>query len=42
MRRLGLTDPYVRLTAPPMDYPKLKRHLHRRYRFDPLPGFGTE
>ncbi|MCY2990752.1 MAG: recombinase family protein [Planctomycetota bacterium] len=41
MRRLGLSDPYVRLMEPPMDYPKMRRHLHPRYRFDPLPGFGT-
>jgi hypothetical protein len=41
MQRLGLTDPYVRLTEPPMDYPKMRRHLHPRFRFDPLPGFGT-
>ena len=42
MRRLGLTDPYVRMLEPPTDYPKMRRHLHPRYRFDPLPGFGTE
>jgi site-specific DNA recombinase len=41
MRRLGLIDPYVRLVEPPMDYPKLRRHLHPRYRFEPLPGFGS-
>ena len=41
MRRLGLADPYVRMLEPPMDYPKMRRHLHPRYRFNPLPGFGT-
>jgi site-specific DNA recombinase len=42
MGRLGLADPYVRMTKPPTDYPKMRRHLHPRFRFDPLPGFGTE
>ena len=41
MQRLGLDDPYVRLTEPPEDYPRMRRHLHRRFRFDPLPGFGA-
>ena len=40
MRRLGLNDPYVRLTEPPLNLPKMRRSLHPRYRFDPLPGFG--
>jgi hypothetical protein len=40
MGRLGLIDPYVRMAEPPTDYPKMRRHLHPRYRFDPLPGFG--
>lgn len=34
----GLTDPYVLLLEPPLDYPKLRRHLHPRYHFEPLPG----
>jgi len=38
MTEQGLTDPYVLLSEPPMDYPKLRRHLHPRYRFEPLPG----
>lgn len=38
MRALGLDTPYVPLTAPPADYPKLRRHRNPRYRFDPLPG----
>lgn len=32
----GLTDPYVLVTSPPDDYRKLRRHLHARYRFEPL------
>jgi len=38
MKRLGFTDPYVRLQEPPTDYSKLRRHLHPRYHFEPLPG----
>ena len=40
MDGLGITDPYLPLTAPPDDYPKLRRHLHKRYRFAPLPDAG--
>jgi hypothetical protein len=36
MIRLGLSDPYVPVLAPPEDRPKLKRHKHPRYRFLPL------
>jgi site-specific DNA recombinase len=36
MREFGLTDPYVRLTAPPADG-RLKRHLHEQFSFNPLP-----
>jgi DNA invertase Pin-like site-specific DNA recombinase len=32
----GLSDPYMPLEAPPEDYKKLRRHRHRRYRFEPL------
>jgi hypothetical protein len=39
MRVLGLTSPYVVVTEPPADYPKLRRHLHPRYRFEPVPGY---
>lgn len=39
MERRGLTDPYVAITSPPADYGKLRRHLHKRYAFDPLEGF---
>jgi site-specific DNA recombinase len=37
MQQQGLTDPYTRLLEPPMDYPKLRRHMHPRYHFEPLP-----
>jgi hypothetical protein len=36
MDRLGLSDPYVRLTSPPDDYNRLRRHRHPRYKFEPL------
>ncbi|MBX7165911.1 MAG: recombinase family protein [Pirellulales bacterium] len=37
MKILGLDDPYVLLTVPPTNSRRLRRHLHPRYRFDPLP-----
>ncbi len=37
MKQQGLTDPYVLLLEPPLDYPKFRRHLHPRYHFKPLP-----
>ena len=37
MDQRGLTDPYVQVTEPPDDCTKLRRHLHPRYRFEPLP-----
>jgi hypothetical protein len=40
MDTLGLTDPYVAVTEPPDDYGKLRRHLHSRYRFEPVEGAG--
>jgi hypothetical protein len=40
MDALGLTDPYVAVTQPPDDYGKFRRHLHSRYRFEPLEGAG--
>jgi site-specific DNA recombinase len=40
MDALGLTDPYVAVTEPPDDYGKLRRHLHSRYRFEPLEDAG--
>ena len=39
MDAAGVSDPYVTVHEPPADYPKLCRHLHRRYRFEPLPGY---
>jgi DNA invertase Pin-like site-specific DNA recombinase len=38
MAALGLSDPYLPLTAPPDDYERLRRHKHPRYRFEPLAG----
>src|SRR5262249_14141251 len=40
MDALGIADPYMRVTEPPADIGKLCRHLHRDYRFEPLPGAG--
>jgi hypothetical protein len=39
MKEMGLTEPYVTVLEPPMDYPKLRRHLNRRYEFTPLDGY---
>jgi hypothetical protein len=36
MTSAGMTDPYRRLTAPPADSRKLRRHRHPRYRFEPI------
>jgi hypothetical protein len=36
MKKQGLTDPYVGVTEPPPDCTKLRRHRHKRYRFEPL------
>ena len=38
MQQQGLSDPYVLVKEPPADYPKLRRHHHPRYSFEPLPG----
>ena len=38
MRDLGLDDPYVPVLEPPDDLPKLRRHRHSRYRFEPFPA----
>jgi DNA invertase Pin-like site-specific DNA recombinase len=40
MNERGLTDSYVTITEPPEDYRRLRRHLHRRYRFEPLEDAG--
>ena len=37
MLTLGLSDPYCPVLKPPTDFTKLRRHKHRRYRFEPLP-----
>ena len=39
MAESGVADPYQAITAPPEDGWKLRRHKHRRYRFEPLNGF---
>ena len=39
MREKGLDTPYVLVTEPPTDYPKLRRHLNPKYRFEPVEGF---
>ncbi len=36
MDRLGIDSPWLPVTEPPEDYPKLRRHHHQRYRFEPL------
>jgi hypothetical protein len=40
MDELGITDAYVPVLQPPEDCPKLRRHKHPDYRFEPLPGAG--
>jgi DNA invertase Pin-like site-specific DNA recombinase len=42
MVSLGIADHYVLVTGPDPRNTKLRRHLHTRYRFEPLPGFGGE
>jgi hypothetical protein len=39
MESMGLTDPYIVVTQPPADYPKLRRHRNAKYRFTPLDGY---
>ncbi|OAI53255.1 hypothetical protein AYO44_04290 [Planctomycetaceae bacterium SCGC AG-212-F19] len=39
MREQGLESPYDFLAEPPTDYPKLRRHLNPKYRFEPLDGY---
>jgi DNA invertase Pin-like site-specific DNA recombinase len=42
MDELHIADPYLPLTHPPDDYNRLRRHRHKRYKFDPLgPGAGA-
>ena len=40
MNAFGLTDPYLAVTEPPDNCGKRRRHLHHRYRFEPLEGAG--
>ena len=35
----GLAQPYELLTEPPAQRTQFRRHLHRRFRFEPLDGF---
>lgn len=39
MRDLGLDNPYVMVSGPPPDYPKLRRHHNEKYVFEPLPDY---
>lgn len=39
MKERGLSSPYEVLSAPPTDYPKLRRHRNARYEFKPLEGY---
>lgn len=39
MRDLGLDTPYVMVSAPPSDYPKLRRHHNAKFVFEPLPDY---
>jgi site-specific DNA recombinase len=39
MRERGLTSPYELLEEPPSDYPKQRRHLNPKYRFETLEGY---
>jgi hypothetical protein len=40
MSELGITDPYVPLAEPPPDQPRMRRHKHARFRFEPV-GTGS-
>jgi hypothetical protein len=39
IREQGMQSPYVVVTEPPNDYPKLRRHLNGKYEFVPLEGY---
>ena len=39
MQDAGLSSPYLRVSEPPADYTRLRRHKHPRYRFTPLSGY---
>ena len=36
LKKAGLTDPYLQINEPPDHFHKMRRHLHPRYRFNPL------
>ena len=36
MKKQGLTDPYVEVSEPPAENGNLRRHRHKRYRFEPV------
>src|SRR5690348_15889509 len=38
----GLTEAYVCVTQAPMDSKRMRRHLHGRYRFEPLGRFEDD
>ena len=40
MNEQQLSDPYMPVVEPPEDVTKLRRHKHKRYRFEPLEGAG--
>jgi Arc/MetJ-type ribon-helix-helix transcriptional regulator len=40
MDAIGISTPYVMITSPPEDYPKLSRHKHSRFEFKPLGDAG--
>jgi len=35
----GIDNPYVIVLEPPEDYPKVRRHKHSRYAFQPMDGY---
>jgi hypothetical protein len=39
MKEMGLESPYVLVTEPPKDYPKLRRHKNPQYRFQLREGY---
>lgn len=39
MKAAGLESPYAVLLEAPADYPKLRRHKNRKYRFEPREGY---
>lgn len=39
MRELSLDTPYVMVSGPPSDYPKLRRHHNAKFNFEPLPAY---